>query len=99
MSRSKTEIGEVRYNPAEQSFEALVTFHGTTGTRRIPTSFCAPLTAEFDVVSKGLLKAAMARINRSDQMKSRLEKAPAPMPKPLQGGFDWQALLHGSRAA
>ncbi|WGW04158.1 hypothetical protein [Tropicibacter oceani] len=99
MSRNKTEIGEIRYNPAEQCFEALVTFHGTTGTRRIPASFRAPLEAEFDAISKGLLQAAMARINRPDQMKSRLEKLPAPAPQPQPSGFDWQALLHGSRAA
>lgn len=99
MSRSKTEIGEIRYNPSDQSFEALVTFHGTTGTRRIPASFRAPLTAEFDFISKGLYQAAMARINRPGQMKSRLEQAPKPMPQPQTSGFDWQALLHDSRAA
>ncbi|WP_425101622.1 hypothetical protein [Tropicibacter sp. S64] len=99
MSRSKTELGEIRYNPAEQCFEALVTFHGTTGTRRVPSSFYAPLDTDFEVVSRALHQAAMSRINRPDSIKSRLEKAPQPLPKPQKSGFDWQALLHGHRAA
>ena len=97
MSRTKTQIGQITYNPADESFEALVTFHGETGTRRVPASFRAPLTAEFDTVSRGLLIAAKARLNRPGQMKSRIEKAPAQAPIP--GGFDWQGLLHGGRAA
>lgn len=99
MSRNKTQIGEIRYNPAEQCFEALVTFHGTTGTRRIPASFAAPLSADFDLVAKGLMDRATATINRPEQMKSRLERMPTPAPKPQLSGFDWQSLLHGSRAA
>ncbi|WP_136441697.1 hypothetical protein [Pacificoceanicola onchidii] len=99
MSRSKTEIGEIRYNAAEQSFEALITFHGETGTRRIPSSFFAPLDTEFEVVGRGLLQAAEARINRPGQMKSRLEKAPTPLPIPQPSAFDWQNFLHGTRAA
>ncbi|MFW2544115.1 hypothetical protein ACN2XU_15885 [Primorskyibacter sp. 2E107] len=99
MSRSKTEIGEIRYNAVEQCFEALVTFHGTTGTRRVPSSFHAPLDTEFETVGKALLQTAMTRINRPEQIRSRLEKAPAPLPKPQPSAFDWQAFLHATRAA
>lgn len=99
MSRSKTEIGEIRYNAAEQCFEALVSFHGDTGTRRVPSSFFAPLDTEFEVIGKGLMQAAKAHINRPEKMKSRLEKAPEQLPTPRKGAFDWHAFLHGARAA
>ena len=41
MNELKTQIGEVRYNAAEQCFEALVTFHTDAGRVRVVADFPA----------------------------------------------------------
>lgn len=80
MSKIKTQIGEIAYNPALESFEALVTFHSDLGQVRVAACFDAPLTAEFDEVSDGLLRDALEGVMRSDQLRSRIEAAPARRP-------------------
>ena len=41
MTESQTQIGDMRYNAAEQRFEALVTFHTDAGRVRVASSFDA----------------------------------------------------------
>ena len=59
MSFIKTQIGKITYNPAREAFEALVSFHEGVTLTRVPASFRAPLTAEFDTISNGLFQSAL----------------------------------------
>ena len=68
----KTQIGEITYNCAEECFEALVTFHTTYGPHRVASRFEAPLTAEFEELSDGLLQNALASFARPDRLQSWL---------------------------
>lgn len=104
MPRSeKTRIGEIRYNPTTQRFEALVTFEAETGTRRVAASLAAPLTAEFETLAKGLVDKARATLITPGTLKSRqkplLTRPPIPAPQPQASGFDWIGMLHGQSAA
>lgn len=79
MSRIKTQIGEVAYNPALACYQALVTFHSDFGHFSVAASYDAPLTADFDSVSDGLLRDALAGITRSGSLRSRfIASQPAP---------------------
>ena len=78
MSHFKSQIGEIAYNPAFGVFEALVTFHTEAGPQRVAATFNAPLTAEFDHVSRGLLQDALRQRHRPDALKSRFSTAPRP---------------------
>ena len=59
MTRLRTEIGKIIYNPVAERFEALVTFHDAGGPRRVAASFAAPITADFDRVANGLWQDAL----------------------------------------
>ena len=75
MSHIKTQIGEIAYNPALECFEALVTFHSEFGRFSVAASLDAPLSADFDTVSDGLLRDALDGLSRSGQLRSRLAPA------------------------
>lgn len=72
MTQSKTQIGDVTYNAATQSFEALVTFHTDAGRMRIPSSFAAPLDAPFAHVTDGLWHNARKLLSKPDALHARL---------------------------
>lgn len=76
MSQIKTELGEIAYNPASESFEALVIFHTIAGPQRVAASFRAALSAEFETISDGLLRDALNNFARSGALKSRLRMVP-----------------------
>ncbi|MBS0125729.1 hypothetical protein [Thetidibacter halocola] len=85
MAYIKTQIGEIAYNPALECFEALVTFHTAMGRFSVAASYDAPLTAEFDRVSDGLLRDALRNYAQTGTLRSRL--APArrgPAPQDMQ---------------
>ncbi|WP_121634040.1 hypothetical protein [Tropicibacter alexandrii] len=77
----KTQIGEITYNCAEGCFEALVTFHTTQGPHRVAARCNAPLTAEFDELSDGLLTDALTRFARPDALQSWLRAEDAELPR------------------
>jgi len=80
MSEVKTQIGEIAYNPVLETFEALVTFHSDLGRVRVAAHYDAPLTAEFDEVSDGLLRNALSGVAQPGQLRSRFAAtAPTPM--------------------
>lgn len=60
MSSYQTEVQNLSYNAATQSFEALVVFHEGHETRKVPISAPLPITAEFKDVSDILVKRAKA---------------------------------------
>lgn len=76
MCETTTRIEQVRYNAAEQCFEALVTLHTPTGGMRVACHFNAPLTAEFGEVADGLAQDALRRSTARDALKSRLPIVP-----------------------
>lgn len=76
MQNAMPRIDDIRYNAAEECFEALVTLNTREGAMRVASSYPAPLTAEFDEVSKGLLQAALRGRKAPDVMKSRAPELP-----------------------
>lgn len=76
MSEIKTQIGEIAYNPVLETFEALVTFHSDLGRVSVAASFDAPLSAEFDMVSDGLLRDALMGVTHAGRLRSRRIAAP-----------------------
>ncbi|MFU1478477.1 hypothetical protein ACM25N_12530 [Roseovarius sp. C7] len=65
MQIEKIEFDQVRYNPENGAFEALVKIHEDGISYSYPTQATAPLTAEFDVVTRRLHEAA-ARAHRDN---------------------------------
>lgn len=55
------QINDVAYNAASQSFEALVTVHDASGTRRYACAIDAPIEMEFEDAALGLSTQAMRR--------------------------------------
>lgn len=71
------QLNDVIYNAATQSFEALVTVHDTSGSRRYACSINAPITMEFEEASKGLSTQALRR-HKHGQADSTFKPAVAP---------------------
>jgi hypothetical protein len=57
----KTELSDVIYNAAEQSFEARVTVHGASGARSYACSIPAPIDLSFEDAAKGLATQALRK--------------------------------------
>lgn len=53
------QIGDVAYNPVEQCFDALVTFHLDQRCIQIASSYYAPINSDIELISKGLTRVAM----------------------------------------
>ncbi|SNR48928.1 hypothetical protein [Puniceibacterium sediminis] len=73
MQTSRTQIGDVTYNAATQSFEALVTFHTKAGRVRVAAEFHAPLSEDFEVVTESLWQDALDRRRDPLALHARLE--------------------------
>ena len=72
MTESQTQIGDMRYNAAEQRFEALVTFHTDAGRVRVASSFDAPVTTQPDAAERVLLARALAALDQPGTLQSRM---------------------------
>ena len=70
MSSIKTRIGEIRYNPTEERFEALVSLFFEDFIVKIAADVPALVTADFDQISNGLMDDAMAKLLSPSSMKS-----------------------------
>ena len=81
MSDMTPRIHDVRYNAAEQCFEALVTLHTPAGRVRVASQFAAPMTTEFEAASRGLLNTALIALSDKDALKSRQMKTPIVPPR------------------
>lgn len=73
MTQTKTQIGDVTYNAANQAFEALVTFYTDAGRIRVASRYNAPLTADFTQISDGLWHNAIKSLNAPDALQARLQ--------------------------
>lgn len=76
MAELKTQISGVRYNAAEEQFEALVTFHGDFGRHSIAATSRAPLTAEFEQITDELLRDALRHLNDPSALQAHVAQAP-----------------------
>lgn len=65
------ELADVRYNAAEQQFEASVRVHDNTILRTYACAIPAPITMAFADASKGLAKQAIRRHVRCDGLFSQ----------------------------
>lgn len=74
-------IHDVRYNAVEQCFEALVTLHTPAGRVNVASEFAAPMTADFEAASRGLLNNALIALSDATALKSRLMRRPALPPR------------------
>ncbi|MCA0941457.1 hypothetical protein LCM28_16420 [Salipiger pacificus] len=77
MTEMRTQIGEMRYNAAEEQFEALVTFHSSAGRTRVASSFKAPVTTQPEVAEQVLLARARALLGRDDALLARTPPLPS----------------------
>lgn len=73
MQTSRTQIGDVSYNAASQSFQALVSFHTQGGRVRVAAEFESPVSEDFEVVTEGLWQDALRRRNDPHALHARLE--------------------------
>ncbi len=73
MQTSRTQIGDVTYNAANQCFQALVTFHTQGGRVRVAAEFESSLGEDFEVVTEGLWQDALRRRDDPHAMHARLE--------------------------
>ncbi|MGP6088463.1 hypothetical protein [Antarctobacter jejuensis] len=78
MSSWHPRIDQVRYNAAEQCFEALVTVVTPQGILRIASQYAAPITTEFEEAARGLWIRARLRLGTPEIMQVRLPDLPAP---------------------
>ncbi|MBN7784344.1 hypothetical protein JYP51_05395 [Ponticoccus gilvus] len=76
MQNGSPRIDEIRYNAAEECFEALVTLNTIEGAMRIASAYPAPVTAEFEEVSNGLLRNALRNRTAPEALRSRAPSTP-----------------------
>jgi hypothetical protein len=72
MSSLTPRIDQVRYNAAEQCFEALVTVITPQGVLRVASQFAAPITTDFEAAAQGLWMRARMHIGTPEVMRLRL---------------------------
>ncbi len=78
MQTSRTQIGDVSYNAATQTFEALVTFHTQGGRTRVAARVPAPLDEDPQSVIDALRLDALERRTDPSALHARLDWAAAP---------------------
>ncbi|EPX83358.1 hypothetical protein [Salipiger mucosus] len=103
MSDDRSQIGTIRYNAAEERFEALVTLRTETGRTRVPSHFDAPITTGEEIAAQGLLANAQRMRDRPGGLQSHLparagDVAQAPTPEKHGLVPGWLKML-GGRAA
>lgn len=70
----RIQIGEVAYNAATRSFEALVTVHDGVTVRRYPCAIDGPITLSFEDASRGLSNQALRRHRSRSGLYSQMTK-------------------------
>ena len=87
MQTRPTQLTDVIYNAATQSFEALVTVHDGDTSRKYPCAINAPIDMTFEDAAKGLTLQALRRDRARTDTFSRL--APhMPTQRAGRTGFD-----------
>jgi hypothetical protein len=76
MSSWTPRIDQVRYNAAEQCFEALVTVVTPHGLLRVASQYVAPISTDFETAARGLWMRARLRLGTPEMMRLRLPGLP-----------------------
>ncbi|MBV7397445.1 hypothetical protein [Mameliella sediminis] len=71
MSTWTPRIDQVRYNAAEQCFEALVTVVTPQGLLRVASQYAAPVTTDFEEAARGLWMRARLALGTPERMQLR----------------------------
>ncbi len=72
------QLSDVIYNATNQSFEARVTVHDTSGARSYACAIEAPITMEFEDAAAGLATQAMRRHTHGRSDSVHMPQAAAP---------------------
>ncbi|SDH86527.1 hypothetical protein [Alloyangia pacifica] len=102
MTEMRTQIGEMRYNAAEEQFEALVTFHSDAGRVRVASTFKAPVTTQPDAAERVLVSRALALLDRPDTLQARTAPLPSERVRrprdtvPRKAGLGWLSLFRAA---
>lgn len=73
MQNIQTEIGDVIYNAAEQSFQAKVIVRDQGQSTSYPCAIEAPITMSFERAARGLAKQALRRHGKPSALRSILK--------------------------
>lgn len=76
MSSLTPRIDQVRYNAAEQCFEALVTVVTPQGLMRVASQYVAPITTDFETAARGLWMRARLRLGTPEMLQLRMPDVP-----------------------
>lgn len=80
MKDTRTRISAIRYNPAERTFEASVTLYDRGEAFTYPVSLRAPMTTEYEDISRSITELALRRHARRDSgLHSHHRTASAPL--------------------
>ena len=99
MQTSRPQIGDVTYNAATQSFEALVTFDTPTGRIRVAASVPGQIAQDPETMTDALRHDALERKSEPSALHARLEGADAPRRRAAYPPRRWYAALIGRDAA
>ena len=78
MSTWTPRIDQVRYNAAEQCFEALVTVVPPQGLLRVASQYAAPVTTDFEEAARGLWMRARLSLGTPERLQLRLPAVEMP---------------------
>ncbi len=92
MKTHPIQLNDVMYNPATQSFEALVTVHDGDVARKYACAINAPISTSFEDAVTGLKRQAERRHLHRGGMLSELQRA-APTQRSGRPRFDPRAWL------
>ena len=76
MQTPRTDMADVIYNAAEQSFEATVRVHGTDGVSTYACTVAAPITTSFENAAKALAAQALHKHGAPSGLRSWTAEAP-----------------------
>ncbi|MBE9637625.1 hypothetical protein [Salipiger mangrovisoli] len=102
MTEMRTQIGEMRYNAAEEQFEALVTFHSDAGRVRLASTFKAPVTTPPEVAERVLMSRALGLLDREGTLQARTAPLPSERQRrprdaaPRKEGFAWLSIFRAA---
>ncbi|UWR22154.1 orotidine 5-phosphate decarboxylase [Sulfitobacter sp. S190] len=95
MTNTTVHLGNVVYNAATQSFEAVATVHEGDVTKNYPCAIDAPITMSFEDAARGLKKHALRRHTAGSGLYSQMRRH-APRLRAGRATFDprtWLAQL------
>ena len=78
MSTWTPRIDQVRYNAAEQCFEALVTVVTPQGLLRVASQYAAPVTTDFEEAARRLWMRARLSLGTPERLQLRLPAVEMP---------------------